>query len=355
MSKMTDILKIQDSEAVKNSFYRAPKVTPSIVHMQTYIEVRTVDTVVELHKIEEVILSIVASFKFTPFWLVQQWYEVFDKKDNSFSIVYNWVKVGLVWIEATSLGLYIRPTKFLLDLFKVPTQTYIPIPFGRLNHNVSEQQLIFDIQVGNKYSELWLNIKDIPNLLPCYHPLSIVPEQDSGTIILQEADFNINRFNVDVLLQREAELLSQIKLCKKYTHEFIDFTYFPIVNKIQKDNETIIDTQRPDNIIPIPRCTNTGNPNSIAIEIELSPKTLDKYNNILLNYKNNIKFGKLYYLCGSDRIANMIRDAFKTVKSLGTCELYIIPFVPPALKLSNYTIQDEEFQKDLLEISSNSD
>ena len=66
------------------------------------------------------------------------------------------------------------------------------------------------------------------------------------------------------------------------------------------------------------------------------------------NYKDNIKFGTLLYFCGTARIARMVREAFDVVGGLGTCELFLLPYTPPAMKLSNYSIHDEEEQGKLL-------
>ena len=55
-----DIIELQDSEAVKNTFYRYPKITPHINKYQDYVEIKTIDYSTELRKPEEVILYIIA-------------------------------------------------------------------------------------------------------------------------------------------------------------------------------------------------------------------------------------------------------------------------------------------------------
>jgi hypothetical protein len=346
MSKVVDLLKLQNAESMKNSFYRAPKLTPTIIQHEDKVEVRTADVKVYLEKIEETILGIIADFKFAPYWLIQQWYEDFEIYD-SFERVSSWIAVGLTWIETSPLGIFIRPTKFLLDMFKIENQAYIDIPFGLLNHTCGEEQLVFDIQMGNPKSEMWYVIKD-EETLPCYHPLNITPKHDEGTIIIREGNYKVNRYKPEELLQREEDLKREIKSGRRFTSEFNDFTLFPIVYVNEKE-EVIVKT--PDLLVPIPR--NNMLPKSYAIEIELSAKTADKYNDIMRQYKDNIKFGKLFYLCGNNRIARLIKDAFKEVKGLGTCELYILPFTPPALRLTDYSLQDEENQKSLIKLSIN--
>ena len=335
-----DILALQDQESVRNSYYRSPRVAPHIQKLSnTEIEVKTVEKSVILSKTEEVILYILSSFKFIPVWLLQQWIP------NSFNIMVAWIEIGLVWAETTSMGVFLRPTRFLLDMFKNDDSKYIEIPFGMLNHTCSEEQIMFDIMLGHPKSELWQIIKT-EETLPCYHPLGLSFEKESGTIAIRESDFRLGfkRGNVDELIRSEEEIERQIKAGMKYTAEFSDFNKFPIIS-FNENGELV--TQTPDVIIPLPR--DNGKAKSFAIEIELSAKTGDKYINIMKNYKDNIKFGKLFYLIGSKRIAKLVKDAYKSVGGLGQCELFLVPFIAPQQKLSNYTYENEQQQKQLIQ------
>lgn len=345
MANASELIKLQDSEAVKNSFYRAPKISPTIVAHDTYIEVKTVDTSCKIQKIDETILGIIADFKFAPYWLIQQWFEDFGS-NNSFYVVSDWISIGLVWVETSSMGVFIRPTKFLLDMFQIEKQFYEAIPFGLLNHTCSEEQIVFDIQMGNEHSELWQVIKN-EELLPCYHPLNIQPQKDNGTIVIREGNFKANRFKPHELIQKDEDLKREIKSGQRYTSEFSDFSLFPIVY-VDKDTGELI-TQTPDVLIPVPR--KNGLAQSYAIELELSAKTPNKYIKIMQHYKDNLKFGKLMYLCGTKRIAKMVKDAFQAVKGLGTCELYLMPFAPPALRLENFSMADENDQANMIKLS----
>ena len=340
MSRVTDLLKLQDAEVVRNSFYRHPKVTPNIEKYQDHVVVKTLDTECKIYKLEEVTLYIIADFKFAPVWLVQQWFELYGR-DDYFQSVLNWIAVGIVWTETTSMGVYIRPTKLLLDLFQIENDNYMAIPFGLLNHTVSEEQMIFDLHMGNKKSEMWQIIKDA-EMLPVYHPLGIKVDNEVGTLALRETHFRLNRYDTKELVTRDLKIREEIEAKPKFTSEFSDFTMFPIVSVYGKK----VIVQTPDVIIPLPR--KDGIAQSYAIEIELSPKSKEKYEQIMRNYKDNIKFGTLLYFCGTARIARMIREAFDVVGGLGTCELFLLPYTPPAMKLSNYSIHDEEEQGKLL-------
>lgn len=343
-NKTLDILAIQDKESTKNTYYRAPKNSPHIKKIDDFsIEVKTIDETVIIKKLEEVILYIISSFKFVPFWLIQQWFFTFTRT-TGFKDVSKWIRVGLVWAETSSMGVFIRPTKFLLDMYKVEDTKFIEIPFGLLNHNCAEQQLVFDLMMGNNKSEMWLVIQD-EETLPVYHPLGIKSENDTGTVAIRESDFRIGykRYDTSEVLEKEEELVRQIKSGKKYTEEFTDFSRFPIV-KVNEDGEVV--TQTPDIVVPIPR--KEGKAESYALELELTPKAAKRYLNIMKNYKDNIKFGKLFYLCGSLRIARLVKDAYKAVGGLGDCDLFLLPFKAPAQRLETFSYENEVEQENLL-------
>lgn len=341
-----DILEVQDSEAVKNTYYRYPKITPHINKFESYVEIKTITDSIQIRKIEEVILYIITLFKFAPIWLIQQWYS--DYNDDGYKKIEDWVKVGIVWANATSMGVFLQPTKFLLDLYETKDQSYRGIPFGLLNHTCAEEQMIFDIMMGNPKSELWRFVASLRlNLIHAYHPLHIKVPNDSGTIVIPESEFSINRYDIKELPSRHDKLKKEIlDPSKHFTSEFSDFTLFPIVTYNSKGN---IITQKPDVIIPIPRMQ--GKPQSCSIELELSCKTADKYEQIMNNYKNNITFGKLFYLCGNSRISEMVTTAYKKVRGLGTCKLYIIPYAAPAQRLTTFTREYEDNQKTILKLS----
>lgn len=340
-----DLLEIQDKEAVKNTYYRSPKVTPHITKFEDHYEIKTIDNSTNIYKIDEVVLYIIADFKFAPIWLIKQWYE--DYNLDGYNAVVSWISVGIVWAETSPLGVFIRPTRLLFDIMDIKNVNYIGIPFGLLNHTCAEEQLVFDITMGNNKSELWQLIKK-EETLPCYHPLKLKTVNDTGTIIIREDQFNVNHYKPNQILEKQDDLIRDIETNKKYTLEFNDFSYFVLTNYTE-DNNLI--TQKPDLAIPIPR--KEGKPQSYSIELELSSKSPDKYIQIMKNYQNNLIYGKLFYLCGNTRIAKLVTDAYKTVGGLGTCRLFIVPFVPPAQKLSTYKLEDETIQKTMLKLTIN--
>lgn len=362
MELTLNLLELQDNEQVKNTYYRSPRVSPNIKMIaDDCLMVNTVECSVEIRRIDEIILYILADFKFIPYWLIQQWTEdVLGSKSFAIDKVSKWVKVGLAWVETTPTGVYIRPTRFLLDMFKddIEQTSYQTIPYNTLTHTIAEEQLMFDIQIGNPKSEMWNIIKE-EQTLNCYHPLltelnKTPPSNEKGTIILREALFRKGTTyrTTEQWLEGESIIRDQIRAGKTYTQEFSDFTLFNIVTFNQSGNELKDEVykQYPDLIVPIPR--KDGRAQSYAVELELTAKNEEKYDVIMQSYKNNIKFGKLFYLCASQRISRLIKEAFQRAEGLGTCELYILPFTPPSMRLENFTAEDERNQLDLF-ITSN--
>lgn len=335
MSKISEILANQDVESVKNSYYRAPKVNPSVSQPNPKsILISTVEETVTLNKIDEVILYIISSFKFSPIWMLEQWFEQYSLKAEP--VIISWVNIGLVWLEESAMGPIVRPTLFLLNLFKEEATKYSAVPFNLMNHTCSEQSITFDIFMGNSNSELWNILKDETSLLPAYHPLGIKPDNDTGTVAIREGEFKIAKLQVESeltkIITNEEEIYREMQARVKYSKEFADFSKFPII-KIDKDTGKVT-MQTPDIIVPVGR--KEGKPQSCAIEIELSSKHKRKYDQILFNYKNNIKFGKLFYLVGDRRIGALIKESYKRIGGLGMCELYLVPYSPPAQTLKNY-------------------
>jgi hypothetical protein len=339
-----DLLQYQDQEAAKNTYYRSPKVSPSWEKREDCMIIRTAQLQVEIRYLQEVILGILASFKFIPFWLIDKWYKSEDKHYAKEEII-NWIGIGLVWVEPHPTGIYLRPTKFLLDLFQQEQTRYQQIPFNTLTHTLSEMEVMFQIQMGSEYSELWQIIKQEENRLPKYHKLDIKDEDEyKGTIVIREGDFRANMMKRSdaELLEQEAIIKEQIQQQQRFTLEFEDFNAWPIITSF----DGVLTQQIPDLVVPIFR--EYGLARSYAIEIELTIKKYEDYVDIMTSYKNNNKFGKLFYLVGTAQIGDSVRQAFNEVGGLGSCELYVVPFTPPTLELGNFTYEDEQKQLDLI-------
>ena len=182
MKSQLELLEIQDEEAVKNTYYRYPKITPHINLYTDHLEINTIDNSATIYTLDEVVLYIVARFRWTPAWLIQQWYEVYNL--DGYSQIEKFIKVGLVWAQTGSTGVFIRPTYFLFELMDISDTDYTDIPFNLLNHTCAEMQIVFDVMIGNEKSEIWYFIQNSNSqCLPTYHPLKIKPDRMYGVPI----------------------------------------------------------------------------------------------------------------------------------------------------------------------------
>ena len=336
-----DLLEIQDQESVKNTYYRYPKVTPHITLHEDYIEVKTIDDSVNVRKIDEVVLYIVARFRWVPAWLAQQWFEVYQI--DGYTQIERYIKVGLVWAQTGSTGVFIRPTYFLFNMMDIKETNYIDIPFNLLNHTCAEMQIVFDVMMGNPKSEIWYFIKD-SECLPTYHPLSIKPLNDSGVPILIEEEYK-STIKPDLIRENQDKLIQSIRQGSKFTAEFSDYSLFTLAT--EDDSKSGIYTQRPDLVIPAFRKANSQ-PQSWAIEMELSAKMGYRYDKIMQSYKNNLIYGYVLYLCGNNNIVEKVKRAYKEAGGLGTCRLFVAPWTAPAQRITNYSAKEERAFKILL-------
>lgn len=343
MSKsQLELLEIQDQDAVKNTYYRYPKVTPHIVKYKDCLEVKTIDDLVYLRKIDEVILYIIARFKWAPAWLIQQWFEVYNI--DGYSQIEKWIKVGITWAETGTMGVYIRPTHFLFELIGITEAKWSNVPFNLYNHTCAEMQIVFDVMMGNPKSEIWYFIQN-SECLPTYHPLGITPQNDSGVPIFIEDEYK-SSLNLNIVKNAQDKLIQSIRMKKKITEEFNDYSLFTLVSsEYSGNNKEGIYTKRPDLVIPAFRKEN-GQPQSWAIEMELTPKF--KYDKIMELYKNNLVYGYVLYLCGNNTIVEKVKKAYRDIGGLGHCRLFVAPWAAPAQRITNYSATEEKAFKLLL-------
>lgn len=342
MPSEKELLALQNQEEVKNTYYRYPTIVPKATLYQDHMELSNNEIIVSIGKLEECILYILSLYKYLPVWLIKQWC-AYMRRDG-YQIVEAFIKIGLVWAEPTAIGVFIRPTAWLFDIVDLDEKersSYTEIPFNLLNHTCAEEQIMFDIMMGNPYSELWITLASNNNrLLPAYHPMKINPTPDSGAFIRGEDAIRVDVSKPDTILDKYVNFRESIKNKSGFTEEFKDWTLFNIVN-YNKDNN-VVTTQRPDLIVPMARIE--GRPQSASIELELTAKADYKYDNIMNNYKDNPVYGELYYLCGNATIADKVRKAFMRAEGLGSCKLFLVPYTTPA-QLVTTLVQEAEDEK----------
>ena len=342
MRSQLGLLELQDQEAVKNTYYRYPRVTPHVNLYTDCMEVKTITDSVYLTKVDEVILYIVARFRWAPAWLIQQWFEVY--KINGYNQIEKWIKVGLTWAETGTMGVYIRPTYFLFELLDIHETNWENIPFNLYNHTCAEMQIVFDVMMGNPKSEIWQFIKN-SQCLPTYHPLKIKPKNDSGVPIFTEDEYK-SSLNPQMVKEAQDALIQSIRMKQRFTAEFQNYSLFTLVSHdYSGNNKEGIFTKRPDLVIPAMR-TPDGKAQSWAIEMELTKKW--KYDKIMQLYKNNLVYGYVLYLCGNNTIVEKVKRAYKEAGGLGTCRLFVAPWAAPAQRITNYSETEENAYKLLL-------
>jgi len=353
-----DELTLQDKDAAKNTFYHYPRVEPDIIKANPNKErfrpeVRTLDGKIVLDKIDEVTLYILCEFKFIPIWLIQQWYDIYDL--NGYDRVLGWIQFGLAWCDATSLGVYIRPTMFLLNVIYDKddgSKKYIGLPFNLMNHTCAEEQLMFDIMMGNPKSEFWnMFNKEVKNRLPCYHPLftdNIDPFDKTGSTILAESLFRSSTYDQSDLIAGHKEIELEMQTKATITKEFGEWPLFTLECGYNEKGK--LETQRPDLVIPVPRIQ--GMPQSFAIEMELTAKDTTRYDKIMDHYKNNNIYGSVVYLCANTYIRDLVVKSYKNIGGLGTCRLLCIPYTAPAQMLSTFSKEDLEAQYGLMKATT---
>lgn len=343
-----DLLEIQDQEAVKNTYYRYPKVTPHLTKYEDRLEVKTIDDVATLRKLDEVVLYIIARFRWAPAWLIQQWFEVYQV--DGYSQIDKWIRVGIAWAETGSFGVYIRPTYFLFEMMDIHDTKFTPVPFNLFNHTCAEMQIVFDVMMGNPKSEIWYFIQN-SECLPTYHPLGIKAVNDSGVPILIEDEYK-SSLNPSIVKEAQDALIQSIRMKQRFTAEFQNYSLFTLVsNDYSGNNKEGVFTKRPDLVIPAFR-TPDGKAQSWAIEMELTPKF--NYDKIMELYKNNLVYGYVLYLCGNNTIVEKVKKAYKKAGGLGTCKLFVAPWTAPAQRITNYSDKEEKAFRILLKSTVNS-
>lgn len=321
-----EISKIKiSSKSLENTWYNYNSVDP-IVTKGDSISVKTEDYEVYLSNFEEVVLYIIANFLFSPTWLIKNWIEKYKISANSSEdLIKLWINTGLVWMEPSVTGIYLRPTNFLFELFKQPIIKYRSIPYNQLSHTICEQQIMLEIMLGDKENNINKAFSNI--YMPRYSPLGL--KSASGTNIITESQFNgllyYKTKSEEEISDIERVLEEQINDNKEITDEFKNFSKFVIVKKDTKKNEYVFHV--PDLIVPLKR--NKGRAQSIAIEVELSDKKVNRYIQTLEMYKNNNRYGYVVWFSGSDQITSNLTEAFNTINSLGNVKMAIYPFKTP--------------------------
>ena len=162
-------------------------------------------------------------------------------------------------------------------------------------------------------------------------------KKERNTKAKRERDFAMS------VLAKQDDIIKGIRAGSKYTMEFQDQSLLTLIPK-DFGIDPASKTQRPDSAILVPR--DGGRPQSIAIELELTKKGAIKnesrYDKIMENYKNNLIYGTLIYLCANSAIREAVEQAYHNV-GLGSCRLLCLNYTSPAQALQD--MADAELAK----------
>lgn len=301
---------------------------PNIKKEETTIKLSTADISVNIDSFDEIVLTIILKFLFCPVWLIKQFYQTWMIAgiENPEDKINEWVSIGLVWKEAAVTGQYVRPTYLLFKLFGEAPESFYNIPFNTLTHTISEQKVMFEIMSGKS------EILKRESVLPRISELGF-EDSETGTNVLIEPDFRNPKLlkpeGILELSETENSINKGMKEGAVVTPELEDFSQFTLVKKvnntgvIKKDYKFHV----PDLIIPMIR--NNGKPQSIAVEVELSNKRYG-YEETMKRYKDNNKYGAVYWLCNTPQITEALRSAYDAVDGTGTCRTVLMEFVIPS-------------------------
>lgn len=309
-------------------------VLPDIKKIGEIIQLTSGNKIVFIDSYDEIILTIIIKFLFSPVWLINSFYQTWKIagiSDLSQNKINDWIDIGLIWKEASVTGQYIRPTYLLFKLFGLPPETFCNIPFNTLTHTISEQQVMFDIMSG-KGTISEMIIKNKNSYLPRVSELGF-NNSINGTNVITESDYRNPKLfreeGIAELSDTENTINEGMKNGDSITPELLNFNQFVLVKKINNTGVVKKDFafHIPDMIIPVLR--ENGKPKSIAIEVELTNKRY-AYEETMKRYKDNNKFGTVYWLCNSPNISASLRNAYELVEGTGTCKTILMEFVIPA-------------------------
>lgn len=336
MSRLTnDFIQAGTRNAQENTWNnRYNSVIPSIKKDGNKIILSSAHETVELDSFDEIILTIIIKFLFAPVWLLKQFYNTWmiAGLDDPEEKINSWVNIGLVWKEAAVTGQYVRPTYLLFKLFGQDPEKFYNIPFNTLTHTISEEQVMFEVMSGRGPIGEAILKREKVKLLPRISELGF-DENNNGTNIITECDFRnpalFKDEGIKELNDTEHKINEGMRNGETVTPELEKFNQFVLVKKINNTGTIKKDFVFHIADLIIPTIRNNGKPQSIAIEVELTNKRAVNYEETMKRYKDNNKYGAVYWLCNTPDIANNLREAYSTVGGTGTCRTILLEFTIP--------------------------
>lgn len=287
---------------------------------------------------DEIVLYIIAKYRFCPVWLARQWYESNNRgvtlgQDTYKEKLRSFINFGLIYEFPSSVSVFLMPTDKLASLFNIKLGVFADPPYNTLTHTISEEQVMWEFMSGHHPSL---------NTLPHFPYISEfgLGEYEKGAKILPEIDYSVKnsylKKNITEFNDREARLTQEMLEGKLITSVDIVENHLAIYKKVDSDE---YDVKVPDLVMLAPREMKDGIavPCSTAIEVELTNKRKDDYVRLLDLYWDNLKYGHCLYLVSNskikDNIINAVEQIYDKHQKDGVeqlCEFEVREFIPPS-------------------------
>ena len=263
---------------------------------------------------DEIVLYIIAKFRFCPSWLARQWYE--ESSDNIAMVgedvgrtkLRSFIDFGLIYEFPSAVAVFLMPTDRLASLFGVKLGSFNNPPYNTLTHTISEEQVMYECLSGNaKYLS---NTKCIPYV-------SSLGLGSIGAACFPESDYSVRssffQKHIEEFNDQEARLAQEILQGKIITTVDFKESKFTIHKKIDQYEYNM---KIPDLAVLAPRVISDGLalPMSVALEVELTCKGVEKYERLLDLYWSNLKFGTVVYLVNQKKTRDCLIEAYRNVQ-----------------------------------------
>lgn len=288
----------------------------------------------EIDSFDEVVLYIITSYRFCPSWLAKQWYNTkttIISGDVGQSRLREFINMGLIYEFPSAVAVFLMPTDRLASLFGIKLGGFNNPPYNTLTHTISEEQVMFECLTGQADY-----ISDI-NCIPHMSFLGLGP---IGSECVPELEYSVTnktfKNEIEKYNDQEYHLFKQMTDGSDNPITDVDLRQRSLVIH-KKVDQYDYDIKIPDLAVLAPREIRDDGikyPKSIALEVELTRKGVEKYKKILDIYWDNLKFGRVVYLVNDKKTSEQLSEAYKYVydKNDGdcqTCELKIVEFEVP--------------------------
>lgn len=288
----------------------------------------------EITQFDEIVLYIIAKFRFLPAWMAKQWYNdksdgiTIGEEDSSISKLRSFINFGLIYEFPSAVAVFLMPTDRLATLFGINLGSFRDPPYNTLTHTISEEQVMFDCLNGN--AEYLKDIQTIPFV-------SLLGLGNKGSFCIPESEYSIRnsyfKKHVEEFNDQEANLAQEVLEGKIITTS--DFKEFKLTIH-KKISQYDYDLKIPDLSVLAPRVIkdSIALPQSIALEVELSCKGTETYKKILDLYWDNLKFGHVVYLVSNVNTKNCLVEAYEEISKTHseedrTCTFHMEEFIVP--------------------------